>query len=304
MGGLQKCRPFKIGGVRHLIENFGPGQSFTRSGAVQTIRAQDPTTHQIGFSLYEEIFIEERPFRSKLTPDAVLSYLMKKNVFRAGLEFDCPSCRLEFWIALDDLSTEGICAYCGHRFNVTPHLNHRGDWRFRRSGLFGRDDNQEGAIPVVLTLQQLDTTFGSREMFYTTAMELQPDTANIRKCETDFVAVVPTHRDGRIQIAIGECKTRKSITEDDIAKLKSVAAAFPTDRFDVFVILAKLTDFTQEEVKCAAALNDEFHRRAILLTTRELEPYYLYERTAKEFNIDRFAVSFEGMANITQQIYF
>lgn len=304
MGGIQKCRPFKIGGVRDLIENFGPDQSFTRSGAIQTIRAQDPATKEVRFSLYEDLFIEERPIRSKLTPDAVLSYLLKKNVFRAGLEFDCPSCRLEFWAALDDLSTELDCTYCGHRFNVTPHLNHRGDWRFRRSGLFGRNDNQEGAIPVVLTLQQLDTMFGSGEMFYTTAMELRSDTKKIKKCETDFVVVVPRHRDGRVQIAIGECKTRKPITQDDIEKLRAVAAAFPASRFDVFVILAKLTNFTQEEINCAAALNDEYHRRAILLTARELEPYHLYERAAKELNIDKNAVSFEDMTNITHQIYF
>lgn len=304
MDGLKKCRPFKISGVRDLIETFGPDQSFTRSGAIQTIRAQNPATNEVRFSLYENLFIEERPFHSKLTPDAVLSYLLKKNVFRAGLEFDCPSCRLEFWTALDDLSTEISCTYCGHRFNVTPHLNHRGDWRFRRSGLFGRNDNQEGAIPVVLTLQQLDTMFGSREMLYTTAMELRSDAGKIKKCETDFVAVVPRHRDGRIQIAIGECKTRKPITEDDIANLKSVAAAFPASRFDVFVILAKLTDFTQDEIDCAVALNDEYHRRVILLTARELEPYHLYERTAKELNVDEIAVSFEDMANITHQIYF
>ena len=304
MGGLQNCRPFKISGVRSLIERFGPDQSFTRSGAIQTIRAKDPATQEVRFSLYEDLFIEERTFRSKLTPDAVLSYLLKKNVFRAGLEFDCPSCRLEFWTALDDLSTELDCTYCGNRFNVTPHLNHRGDWRFRRSGLFGRYDSQEGAIPVVLTLQQLDTIFGSREMFYTTAMELRSATGKIKKCEADFVVVVPKHQDGRIQIAIGECKTRKPITEEDIGNLESVAAAFPASRFDVFVILVKLTDFSQDEITWAASLNDEYHRRAILLTERELEPYHLYERTAVELNVNKIAVSFEDMANITHQIYF
>lgn len=156
----------------------------------------------------------------------------------------------------------------------------------------------------MLTLQQLDTTFGSSDMLYTTAMNLKPDSSKITKCETDFVIVVPKHRDGRIQIAIGECKTRKCITADDITKLKAVAAAFPSERFDVFVILAKLAAFTSDEVKYAAALNDEFHRRAILLTARELEPYHLYDRTSEEFGIDRIAVSFEDMANITHQIYF
>ena len=304
MGGLQKCRPFKIRGVRDLIENFGPDKSFTRSGAIQTIRAKDTATGQIDFTLYENLFIEERSFHTKLTPEAVLSYLLKKSVFRAGLEFDCPNCRLEFWAGLDNLSCEIACAFCGHQFNITPHLNHRGDWRFRRSGLFGRDDNQEGAIPVMLMLQQLDTKFRLWGMLFTTAMNLEPDSATINKCETDFVVVVPKHHDGRIQIAIGECKTRKNITEDDIAKLKTVAETFPSERFKIFVILAKLTKFTSDEIQYAGALNDEFHRRAILMTARELEPYDLYERTSEELGVNRTAVSFDDMANITHQIYF
>lgn len=70
------------------------------------------------------------------------------------------------------------------------------------------------------------------------------------------------------------------------------------------MILAKLTDFSSDEIKYASALNDEVHRRAILLTARELEPYHLYDRTSEEFDIDRIAVSFEDMVNITHQIYF
>lgn len=303
-GGIQDCRPFKIAGVRDLIEDFAPDKSFTRSCAIEKIRARDRNTNQVRFLQYEDLCIEQRSYLSKLTPDDVFSYLLKKGVFRAGLEFYCPSCSLEFWTMLDDLTTLIKCSYCGHQFNITPLLRDRGDWRFRRSGLFGLNNNQEGAIPVVLTLLQLDTMFHSNEMFYTTAMELMPGTANIKKFETDFVAVVHGHHSGRIQIAIGECKTRKSITEDDIMKLKSVVDAFSPKGIEVFVILAKLNEFTQEEIKYATKLNEQHHRCAILLTPRELEPYHLYERTAKELEIDSIAVSFEDMARTTHQIYF
>src|SRR5258708_23854998 len=37
MGGIQGCRVFKIPGVRQLIEQYGPLQSFTKSNAIQTI---------------------------------------------------------------------------------------------------------------------------------------------------------------------------------------------------------------------------------------------------------------------------
>lgn len=46
------------------------------------------------------------------------------------------------------------------------------------------------------------------------------------------------------------------------------------------------------------------YRRAIILTTRELEPWFVYERTAKEFQINPHAVSFEDMAEVTQAVFF
>jgi len=45
-------------------------------------------------------------------------------------------------------------------------------------------------------------------------------------------------------------------------------------------------------------------RRAIMLTDRELEPYFVYERTAKEFDIKGTTVSFEDMAIVTDRVFF
>lgn len=303
MGGLQKCRAFKIAGVRDLIEKYRPDQSFTRSGATQLIRGTVNTaTGVASFDLYKNIYIEPRPIGINLSTDSVLAYLLKKGVFRAGLKFDCPRCRLEFWTSLDDVRTEATCEYCGHKFNITPYLKDR-DWAFRRSGLFGKNDHQEGAIPVVLTLQQLHTTFHSREMLYTPAMSLKKKSTTIRECETDFVAVVQRPIDGKIDIAIGECKTREQISDDDVNNLQAIADAFPSERFNVYIIFSKLGSFSSEELARVRQLNNEYRRRVILFTARELEPYHLYERTAKEFNIDRHAVSFEEMANITEQVF-
>jgi len=220
-----------------------------------------------------------------------------------GLYIVCPI----FWISLDNVRTETTCEYCGHKFNITPYLKDR-DWAFRRSGLFGRDDHQEGAIPVVLTLQQLHATLHSQKMLYTTAMNLKPKSASTikfknDKCETDLVVIVPSSIDGKLNIAIGECKTRKEITDDDVYNLKVVADSFPRERFNIFVIFSKLIPFSQEELKRMHQLNNEYYRRVILFTDRELEPYHIYERTAKEFKIDRYAVSFEDMVKMTEQVF-
>ncbi len=69
-------------------------------------------------------------------------------------------------------------------------------------------------------------------------MKLNPITAPIEACKTDFVIL---HQDfhGRVELVIGECKMNKEITEDDVRHLAKVADAFPPDRFDVFIVFAK-----------------------------------------------------------------
>jgi len=41
-----------------------------------------------------------------------------------------------------------------------------------------------------------------------------------------------------------------------------------------------------------------------MLSERELEPYHLYERTEKEFEINRTAVSLEDLAEVTDGVFF
>ncbi|MDP2333021.1 MAG: hypothetical protein Q8M19_20240 [Reyranella sp.] len=300
MGGLDGCRAFRIAGVRTLIENHKPHQSFDRSAAMQIIRGQG---HDRPLSDYQELYIEPRKVGSELKNSSVLSYLLEKGVFRAGLKFDCPSCQLEFWRSLDDARSRLECDYCGHGFNAAPQLRDKA-WAFRRSGLFGNDDHQEGAIPVLLTLQQLGRMHSMSHGVFTTAMTLKSKDAAIPDCETDFVVMAERGRDHRIQIAIGEAKTRKPITANDVAKLKAVADTFPADRYDVYVVFARLTPFSADEIELIKQANGKYARRAIMLTERELEPYFVYERTAKEFDIERTAVSFENMAIATARVFF
>ncbi|AJR23110.1 hypothetical protein [Sphingobium sp. YBL2] len=300
MGGVDGCRVFRIGGVRDLIESYPPERSFTTSAAKQAIRAEG-SNHPL--SNYESLYIEPRRSGARLTNDAVLAHLLRKEVFRPGLKLDCPSCRLEFWRSLDDVRTNADCEYCGHLFHVGPQLRNR-DWAYRRSGLFGRNDNQQGALPVILTLLQLHHLHEPTSFAMSTAMSLEPNGSDIRKCETDFVFLVNRGRDHRIQVAIGECKTRHAITEDDVQNLLRVAKAFPTDRFDVFLIFSKMADFSEEEAKWIAAANDEYVRRAIMLTPRELDSWHPYERAAELFDIDRTIIDLEGMANATHRIFF
>jgi hypothetical protein len=55
--------------------------------------------------------------------------------------------------------------------------------------------------------------------------------------------------------------------------------------------------------RCRAA-QEQYQRRVILLSERELEPYFMYERAEKEFIIPGSAISLSDMAQATQNIYF
>ncbi len=304
LGGLQGCRVLKIAGVRELIRAYQPSQSFTRSGAITTIGPIDPVTHKPKFEDYESLYIEAREHRGPLKPQDAFNYLLKKGVFRAGLKLVCPSCELDSWVHLDDVRTVNNCEYCGKDFNITPQLKDR-DWAYRRSGLFGRDDHQRGGIPVALTLQQLETAMHDSILAYTTGTDLDSITADIQQCETDFVLIAEAPRTKTLHVGIGECKSDGGeITSDDVTKLTRVADALTTKSCEAFIIFSKTSRFTPEEVERCKAAQAKYRRRVILLSERELKPYYLYEQTAKEFEINQHASSFEQMAQATHNIYF
>jgi hypothetical protein len=300
MNGVQGCRVFKLPGVRKLIEEYGPLQTFTRGAATQMIAQVDPTT---GRPTLPDLFVEG----IRLTPNSAFDFLLKRGALRAGLELNCPNCNLEFWLTLEILGHKVVCEYCGESFDVSTQLKDR-DWRFRRSGLFGKDNHQEGALPVVLTLQQLDTNVHSlsSSSLLATSFKLSSAGAKISPCETDIV-MLTEDRDGRIQLAIGECKTggsRFEITEQDVKNLLAVANAFPPERVAVFLIFSKTGPFSEAEIARCKAAQDMRERRVILLSDRELEPYHVYDQTAQQFNVDATAISLADLATATHDIFF
>ena len=300
MNGLQGCRVFKLPGVRKLIEEYGPLQTFTRGAATQMIAQIDPVT---GRPTLPELFFEG----IHLTSNSAFDFLLKRGALRAGLELSCPNCNLEFWLTLESLGHKVVCEYCGDSFDVTTQLKDR-DWRFRRSGLFGKDNHQEGALPVVLTLQQLEANVQSLSSSYllATSFKLSSAGAKISPCETDIVMLTEDSY-GKIQLAIGECKTggpKFEITEEDVKNLLAVANALPPERVSVYLVFSKTGPFSEAEIARCKSAQDARQQRVILLSDRELDPYFVYERTAQQFNIDGTAISLEDVARATPDIFF
>ncbi len=311
LGGVGGARPFKIPGVRRLLKTHGPTASFTKRSALQLIGSPDPENPGAKFSDYEDLYIEQRPPGNKLQPCDVFAYLVEKGLFRIGARLTCPNCRMSSWTALDTLKQRVVCELCGHEHDATRQLVN-GEWHYRRSGVLGVEKNAQGAVPVALTLQQLETNLHGilDECAYSSSLDLDPrEGMDLPKCEIDFVWVIPRPYPRKTVVILGECKDQGPIApkdfEKDIEHLRRVADALPRKRFKTFVLLSKLSPFTSEEVKLALTLQDKYRHRAIMLTARELEPYHIYERTKLEFNIKDVSGGLpEDLAEVTAQIYF
>ena len=300
MGGLQGCRVFKVSGVRDLIRSYPPESWFTRSGAETKIRDLHPVTSRPRFDNHKTLYIDGKHPK----PDELFRSLVKKNIFRVGLCFVCPGCELEAWVHLDDVRTNISCEYCGKAFNVTAQLKDR-DWAYRRSGLFGRNDNQGGGIPVSLALMQLQSVLRENVIAFTTGTDLNPVNADIKKCESDFVLIAKAPQSKNLQVVIGECKSDGGeITADDLTKLSAVADALGSVDCEAFMLFAKTSNFTPEEIeRCKGARNPNGNR-IILLAKRELEPYDPYELAREQFEINQYAHSLGHMCQNTHAIYF
>lgn len=291
MGGLQGCRVFKIPGVRQLLREYAGSKAFTRSVAIQQVRQNHGG--KATFSEHEDLYIERRPAGTKLTPDDVFTYLLKKDVFRPGVELLCPRCELTDWFLLDDLKTRVDCRLCGHGYHVPPQIP-GAQFTYRSSGLFQRFERLEGAIPVLVLLQQLDIALGVDRAAFSTSMTVQWRTGE--SCETDFVWI-SSQECGRPDIAIGECKTRGPVDEQDVKNLDRLATTLRGRGFRVFVVIAKLSDFSQAEVEACRRLRPH----VVMLSARELEPYEIWPG---EQIPGPFVRGFERLAALTAQKYF
>lgn len=304
MGGYDDCRAFKIPGVRRLIKTYGPNATFSKSAALQAIGKTDHATGA-RFSDHERLFIEPRP-SGPLTQTMVLEHLVAKGLFRIGVDLTCPSCNLPSWYTLDNLKQHNTCELCGNSHDFSRQLV-SADFSYRRTGILGIEKNTQGAIPVALLLQQLSVNLRGMagRILLAPSYDLKPvNGAGLPECETDFVGIYAQSFPDAPIFIVGECKDEGDrIDQDDIKNLRAVADAIPK-RFDTFILLARLSPFSQEEIALAASLNERFRRRAILISARELEPYNIYDRVNAELGTQYRGMRPQDLADATEHIYF
>jgi len=92
---------------------------------------------------------------------------------------------------------------------------------------------------------------------------------------------------------------------DDVTKLGRVADVLDAaGDCDVFVIFVKTRPFSAEEIQRCQAIQGRDRRRVILLSDRELEPYFMYEESKAQLQNRAFANSLADMVRATDTLYF
>lgn len=305
MGGTDKVRAFKIPGVRRLIRTSGLNETVTKNKAYSLIGGVDPDNPGANFADHRNLFIEPRPVNSDLTVPDVFAHLVGKRIFRVGADLLCPTCNLRSWLSIDDVRQEVDCTYCGAKIE-TPKQLLGSELTYRRSGLLGIERNLQGAVPVALVLQQLSINAfesGIASTVYSPSLELEAvDGSWTGPKEIDFLAIEfgRYSRGEGSRIVIGEAKDRfKPFDANDVETMKLIAALFPKERFDVYIIFAKLNEFTETEIMLAAELAQTHN--VILLTDKELEPYHVYDRAGPDF--ERHAHDLDGLVRGSAALY-
>ena len=297
-GGLQGCRVFKIRGVRELLNSLNK-EDFVSSGYVSRKICSEGQLEK-----YKDLFIEPRENR-ELTEGDVFNFLLKKRVLMPGFELICEKCNQKNWNSIDELKENWKCNYCDSINKIFLQLKTKAHLklRYRKSGLFAKDNNQEGAIPVILTLIQFDTKFHSFNKFiHTPSLKLHNSLSN---CEVDFCVLNVNILNGEIEIGIAECKSEGgNIDIKDIENMKLIRDKFQEKDINCYLIFSKTSDqFTSNEIKL---FEEKLYRKDIpfiLFTNKELEPYLIYAEYPKSKIFEKPIFSLKGMAQNTSSLY-
>lgn len=299
LGGLEGSRVLKIRGVRKLIKAYSVNDNFDKGAARCHINDSGDIER------FESLYIKG----AKATAELAFDTLLEKGLIRTGLDLQCAKCHLSNWLPVNRLDESWSCEYCGEKQPIATLLaSSAGKWRFRKSGLLGKDNNQEGAIPVLLTLLQFERILEHHGFVYSTGIKLNGNNIDceVNLCILQYIRHEQASWDfqSKLEIGIGECKDEGgSIDDNDAQKLKEVYRRLNTEDIRCYLIFSKAADnFSEKEILLFKTLRKE-GIPLILFTNNELEPYYPYEKLQKASSRTLFANTLQEMSWISSSTY-
>ncbi|MDA0168378.1 zinc-ribbon domain-containing protein [Solirubrobacter taibaiensis] len=272
VGGLTECARFRIPGVRAVL----------RTEKWQRWRDAQRQVATGG--------LEEFP---GATAGTLLEFLAFNGLLHAGLQIQCPNCGIRHQYTATELGETIRCPRCRETFPLTPFL-HDSTWVYRPSGFFA-GGTSHGVIPVLLTMLRLKQDYSGQRILLSSHELI----AEGPRCESDLI-VSEVLDDGRVAVALSECKDQGKIEPADIANLSGMALRLADRGIDGHVIFSTLREeFTASELD----LFRQMQPSPILFTARELCRSALYDRSTRTRVRHSFKRGLREMAENSADLY-
>ena len=161
----------------------------------------------------------------KKDPNRILQRLIDLQIFRLGIEIQCPVCGQYSWYSLKDLDYELRCSKCLKQFLIPSHSPHDIKWSYSAFGPFNLPKRAYGVYSVLLTLLFFSLSLHSA----TTPMLSFKATKNGQEIEVDLGLLVQMMLHGKVEteLIFAECKTYNHFIRKDTERMKFLAEQFP-----------------------------------------------------------------------------
>ena len=219
LGGIWGLSTLANEGIVKLLEKMG----------------QDKTIKEKAFRGEISRIANQERFRKD--PNRVLQRLIAVNMFRLGVEIQCPICRQHSWYSIKEADYALRCLKCGGRFEIPSHSAKEIKWSYRTFGPFSLPNRAYGAYSVLLTLRFFS------QLLHGATTPIMSFTAekDQKEIEADLGLFFQESRFGysQTELVFAECKTYNRFDECDRDRMRLLACQFPGAVL-VFATLRKL----------------------------------------------------------------
>lgn len=182
-----------------------------------------------------------------------IDHLLHSGIFVPTLRVHCSFCRVENYVAADDLATTMTCEFCGQPFNLAlSHSLTLPKWHYRLAAHLGSDKVQ-ALLPVLATASFLRQLRHIEEPPLTHVFGLEVAIEK-RKVEVDLAAYIPDHD---WTVVLAEVKSGNRIDNRDVTGLELLRQKLADAGVRSVLLFVTLKDhFSPEEVTELRALAD------------------------------------------------
>lgn len=177
-------------------------------------------------------------------PKRFLRKLIDVQMFKLGIEVQCPICTQHSWYSIKDIDYELQCLNCTERFQIPSHTPKELKWSYRTFGPFTLPNQAYGVYSVLLTLRFFSKLLDAA----TTPLMSFIANKDGKKIEADISLLFQESKfwNWKTELIFAECKTYNCFKKDDANKMKFLAKQFP-GAILVFATLRK--SLTEREKK-------------------------------------------------------